>query len=139
MRQLCLRALCLLALCLPPRCAGRFLTLGGEMTQWESAKYGNLPDLKAALIAGDVNAADPWTHMTCLMLAAKTIPPHEDIVRYLLDEAHASTAATDRSGHTALWWALRVGNTKIALILREHGAQTWDEGHMKLRRWFRHE
>jgi ankyrin repeat protein len=58
--------------------------------------------------------------LTPLMIAAAT-DPRSTMVRLLLDKG-ATVDARDENGHTALDWALRLGDTEASRVLRKVGA-----------------
>ncbi|QJW99969.1 ankyrin repeat domain-containing protein [Frigoriglobus tundricola] len=85
-----------------------------------AASMGHTDCLQLLMAAGaDVNAqGGPFSH-TALLGAATT--PSKETVQLLL--AKASVNATDWTGHTALDWAARRGETEIVKMLRAAGAE----------------
>jgi hypothetical protein len=85
-----------------------------------AASMGHADCLRLLMAAGaDVNVqGGPFNH-TALLGAA--ITPSKETVHLLL--AKANVNATDWSGHTALDWAARRGETEIVKMLREVGTE----------------
>ena len=59
---------------------------------------------------------------TVLMMAAAAFPPNPAAVRFVL-ELGGDIQARDDAGRTALDWALTLGETEIAGLLRKAGAK----------------
>jgi ankyrin repeat protein len=87
-----------------------------------AASMGHAECLRLLMAAGaDVNVqGGPFNH--CALMGAVTTPSKET-VRLLL--AKADVHATDWSGNTALDWAARQGETDIAKLLRDAGAEQY--------------
>jgi ankyrin repeat protein len=83
------------------------------------------PDAAALLIAAgaDVNARDA-AGRSVLINAALTGADRTANVRLLI-EARADLNAKDNDNRTALAWAIRKGQTSIALFLKKSGATEW--------------
>jgi len=109
-----------------PERVKEFLDKGGVI--------GPFPILGPAAFGGHINAMryllergiDPTQKetggRTVLMMAAAAFPPNPAVVRFVL-ELGGDIQARDDAGRTALDWALTIGETEIAGLLRKAGAK----------------
>jgi Ankyrin repeats (3 copies) len=67
-----------------------------------------------------VNACDPYNGLTMLIYAVRS--GNSNVVSHLLDPCLADVDATDRDGHTAMYYATRDQQHDMQQILAEHGA-----------------
>jgi ankyrin repeat protein len=84
------------------------------------ARLGDVGALRLLLARGADPNATGTGGMTPLMMAAATTAAPE-MVNLLLAK-RASATVRDKNGHTALDWALRLGETEAARVLRAAGA-----------------
>lgn len=68
-----------------------------------------------------VNARDPYNGLTMLIYAVRC--GNSNVVSHLLDQCRADVDATDRDGHTAMYYATRDQQHDMQQILAEHGAE----------------
>jgi ankyrin repeat protein len=102
----------LLDLGVSPNPRGRFPVLGS------AAFEGHIESARALLDHGAAPNATGPHGVTPLMMAAAATQPDPAMVRLLLDKG-ADTTARDEVGRTALDWALLVGDTPVADVLRK--------------------
>ena len=90
----------------------------------EAGRCGNVEAIEKGLANKDidVNAADPKTRQTTLMLAAEN--GHTEVVRRLLGAPGIDVARADQSGNTALMSAAKGGREEVVklLVLIDSGA-----------------
>lgn len=106
--------------------AKEFLDKGGALAQFPvlgmAAAGGDLEGMRLLLERGvDPNQKDTGGR-TVLMMAAAAFPANPAVVRLAL-ESGGDLQARDDAGRTALDWALTLGETEIARMLRKAGAK----------------
>lgn len=86
-------------------------------------KSGNLEELKVLLDKiKDINAVEPWTGDTALMLASRH--GHLEMVEYIISEGADVNFVNEEEGATALTYAAKSGHAAIVKTLVENKAST---------------
>jgi ankyrin repeat protein len=109
-----------------PERAKEFLDKGGVLAPFPilgaAAAGGHLEGMRLLVERGVPPTQKDTGGRTVLMMAAAAFPPNPAVVRFAL-ELGGDLQARDDAGRTALDWALTLGETEIAGLLRKAGAK----------------
>jgi ankyrin repeat protein len=109
-----------------PERAKEFLDRGGVVAPFPilgfAAAGGHIDAVRLLLERGVDPAKRDTGGRTALMMAAAAFPPNPEGVLFVL-KLGGDIQAQDAAGRTALDWALTVGETEVASLLREAGVK----------------
>jgi len=109
-----------------PERVKEFLDKGGVLAPFPilgaAAAGGHLEGMRLLVERGVPPTQKDTGGRTVLMMAAAAYPPNPAVVRFAL-ELGGDLQARDDAGRTALDWALTLGETEIAGLLRKAGAK----------------